>query len=105
MPNAVTSADPITVQPQPDRSRPSPALLRHARYWYLNPLSWIVLMVLMAYQQFVPARYKPKCRFTPSCSRYMALAIRKYGVSAGIQMGWYRLRHCVGFGPRGEDWP
>lgn len=81
------------------------ARLRPAPYWFLNPLLWAALFVLKAYQLCVPARYKPECRFTPSCSRYMALAIRKYGFFAGTKLGWYRFRHCIGFVPGGEDWP
>jgi putative component of membrane protein insertase Oxa1/YidC/SpoIIIJ protein YidD len=81
-------------------SNPQPA-----PYWFLNPAAWFVLFGLKAYQTCVPARYKPACRYTPSCSRYMALAIRKYGVSAGFRLGWHRFRRCVGFGPKGEDWP
>jgi putative component of membrane protein insertase Oxa1/YidC/SpoIIIJ protein YidD len=105
MPNAVTSADPIAVQPQPSSLQTAQGLSRPAPYWYFNPFAWIVLLALKAYQICVPARYKPKCRFTPSCSLYMALAIRKYGVAAGVRLGWHRFRRCVGFGPRGEDWP
>jgi putative component of membrane protein insertase Oxa1/YidC/SpoIIIJ protein YidD len=98
MPNAATSVDANRLQLALDSPRPAP-------YYFLNPLAWFVLLALMAYQVCVPARYKPVCRRTPSCSRYMELAVRKYGVTAGVRLGWHRFRRCVGFGPRGEDWP
>jgi len=80
--------------------RPAPA-----RYWFLNPLSWCVVLGLLFYQKAVPARLKRTCRFVPSCSTYMRLAVQKYGVRAGVRLGWNRLRRCVGFVPAGEDWP
>ena len=98
MPNVATSADPSRLRLATDSPNPAP-------YWFVNPVAWFVLLALKAYQVCVPSRYKPKCRFTPSCSRYMGLAIRKYGLLAGARQGWHRFRRCVGFGPRGEDWP
>jgi uncharacterized protein len=73
--------------------------------WFLNPLAWCVLLALAIYQKAAPARLKRECRFVPSCSNYMRLAVRKYGVTAGVHLGWDRLRRCVGFVPAGEDWP
>ena len=76
-----------------------------APYWFLNPLAWCALLTVTFYQVAIPARMKPQCRFIPSCSQYMKLAICKYGVTAGMRLGWGRFRRCVGFGPTGEDWP
>jgi uncharacterized protein len=76
-----------------------------APYWFLNPIAWCVLLAVTFYQVAIPARTKPQCRFIPSCSQYMKLAIYKYGVIAGVRLGWRRFRRCVGFGPTGEDWP
>lgn len=76
-----------------------------APYWFLNPLAWAVLLALALYQKAVPVRLKPKCRFVPSCSNYMRLAVRKYGAIGGFRLGRNRLRRCVGFVPAGEDWP
>jgi putative component of membrane protein insertase Oxa1/YidC/SpoIIIJ protein YidD len=84
------------------REGEAPAL---APYWFLNPLAWCVLLAVTFYKVAIPARVKPKCRFIPSCSQYMKLAICKYGVAAGLRLGWARFRRCVGFGPTGEDWP
>ena len=75
------------------------------RYWFLNPLAWCVLLGLTLYQKAVPGRFKPKCRFVPSCSNYMRLAVQKYGAIGGLRLGRNRLRRCVGFVPSGEDWP
>ena len=80
--------------------RPAPA-----KYWFLNPLAWFVVLALTFYQKAVPVRYKRHCRFVPSCSSYMRLAVQKFGLRAGLRLGWNRLRRCVGFVPSGEDWP
>jgi len=100
-----TVAEPTTRQRTVDSATSNGARLRLAPYWFVNPLSWIALLALKAYQLGVPSRYKPKCRFAPSCSQYMALAIRKYGFFSGTRLGWFRFRHCIGFVPGGEDWP
>ena len=80
--------------------RPPPA-----PYWFLQPLAWCVVLGVAFYQRAVPARFKPACRFVPSCSQYMRLAVQKYGFLAGVRLGRNRLRRCVGFVPSGEDWP
>jgi uncharacterized protein len=103
--NAVTSTEAIPRRPHSGVSLTGASLPPLAPYWFLNPFAWVVLLALKTHQVCIPSRYKPACRFTPSCSRYMALAIRKYGVVAGVRLGWHRFRRCVGFGPRGEDWP
>jgi uncharacterized protein len=84
------------------RSGPYPAV---EPYWFLNPLAWCLLLALKIYQKWVPRRHKPECRFVPTCSQYMGLAVRKYGLVAGVRVGWSRFRRCVGFAPSGEDWP
>lgn len=73
--------------------------------WFLNPVAWLALGAIRGYQVCVPASRKPTCRFTPSCSNYMALAIMKYGVAGGVRAGLRRVRRCIGFGGHGEDWP
>jgi putative membrane protein insertion efficiency factor len=75
------------------------------RLWWLNPLAWVLLGAIRCYQTLAPDHLKPKCHYTPSCSNYMALAIRKYGVWQGVQAGVRRIDRCAPFGDRGEDWP
>jgi uncharacterized protein len=35
-----------------------------------------------------------RCRFHPTCSEYMVLAVQKYGVGHGIWLGVKRITHC-----------
>lgn len=43
------------------------------------------------------------CRFTPSCSEYMAQAISEYGVFKGIKLGIKRILKCHPHGGFGYD--
>jgi putative component of membrane protein insertase Oxa1/YidC/SpoIIIJ protein YidD len=92
-----------------DIRNPADALPRGApdvsRYWYLNPGTWLALLMIAAYQRLVPARRKRVCRFDPPCSTYMSIAIRKYGLGNGSRRGLHRIRRCTGFVPGGEDLP
>jgi uncharacterized protein len=38
---------------------------------------------------------KPSCKFYPTCSEYMILAIKKYGIIIGIGNGINRIRRCT----------
>ena len=56
----------------------------------------------------IAAFNRMKCRFEPSCSQYMILAIEKYGVIKGVLNGIKRLSKCNnrGDGMRGGfDYP
>lgn len=53
-----------------------------------------VLCCIRIYQRFAPDKVRKKCRFEPSCSQYMILAIEKYGMIKGLSMGIKRLQRC-----------
>lgn len=53
-----------------------------------------VLCGIKIYQHFAPDKIRRKCRFEPSCSQYMILAIEKYGLIKGMSMGIKRLKRC-----------
>jgi putative component of membrane protein insertase Oxa1/YidC/SpoIIIJ protein YidD len=56
------------------------------------------------YQQYASDEMRMACVFEPSCSEYMILSIRKYGVIRGIAKGIDRLGRCRA--PNGgEDFP
>ena len=45
------------------------------------------------------------CRFTPSCSEYFILAVRKYGPVRGVCKGVGRICRCNPWHPGGYDPP
>ncbi|MFN0047951.1 MAG: membrane protein insertion efficiency factor YidD [Cytophagales bacterium] len=54
----------------------------------------IINKLIRFYQKTAPARIRQSCRFEPSCSEYMILAIEKYGVFSGVSKGLNRLGRC-----------
>lgn len=44
-----------------------------------------------------------KCKFTPSCSEYAILAIKKYGVIKGTFLAIWRILRCNPFSKGGYD--
>lgn len=54
----------------------------------------LFINVIKLYQKYAPDSLRNKCRFEPSCSEYMILAIEKYGLIKGIQKGIERLNRC-----------
>lgn len=56
------------------------------------------------YQRYAPGELRNKCRFEPSCSEYMLLAIEKYGLIKGAKKGINRLKRCNVSGG-GIDYP
>ena len=54
----------------------------------------IIICCVKIYQRFAPDKIRKKCRFEPSCSQYMILAIEKHGVIKGMRMGIKRLKRC-----------
>lgn len=50
------------------------------------------------YQHYAPDRVRRKCLFKPTCSEYMILAVKKYGVIKGLSKGLYRVVfRCRGY--------
>ncbi len=57
-------------------------------------LKRIVICFVRIYQRYAPESIRVKCRFEPSCSEYMILAIEKYGFIKGFSKGINRLKRC-----------
>ncbi len=54
----------------------------------------VIICSIQIYQRYAPKSIRDKCRFEPSCSQYMILAIQKYGLLIGIKKGVNRLKRC-----------
>lgn len=63
-----------------------------------------IITFIRMYQRFAPESVRNKCRFEPSCSEYMILAIEKYGLFKGIHKGIERLKRC-NINGGGYDYP
>lgn len=54
---------------------------------------WIIGLVL-SYKAFAPLSVRGRCRFVPTCSTYMIMAINKYGLFIGVCKGVNRVFRC-----------
>jgi len=63
-----------------------------------------VICAIKIYQRYAPDSVRNNCRFEPSCSEYMILAIKKYGLFKGMKKGIGRLKRC-NISNGGYDYP
>ena len=68
-----------------------------------NAAAAVVLALLRAYKLLLSPFFAGSCRFQPSCSDYMAGAVRLHGVRRGVWLGLRRLARCLPFGGYGVD--
>jgi len=61
------------------------------------------LILICIYKRTISPWIPPCCRFTPTCSAYMAEAIIRYGVIRGVALGTWRLLRCNPFCKGGYD--
>lgn len=54
----------------------------------------VLIYLIRLYQKRAPYYIRSACRFEPTCSEYMILAIQKYGIIRGICKGIHRLLRC-----------
>ncbi|WP_165225615.1 membrane protein insertion efficiency factor YidD [Aquisphaera insulae] len=77
-----------------------------------SSLSWpgklavaLLLGLIRVYQLTLSPLLGDVCRFRPSCSRYMAESLRKYGFVKGLFRGLKRFSKCHPWHPGGYDPP
>lgn len=58
---------------------------------------------LIEIYQKLPLSSHSYCRFTPTCSEYMKIAIQRFGLIKGIKLGIKRLMKCHPKGGYGYD--
>ncbi|HEY3876241.1 MAG TPA: membrane protein insertion efficiency factor YidD [Candidatus Kapabacteria bacterium] len=63
----------------------------------------VFIFLIRVYQRLVSPIFPSSCRFTPTCSEYMAQAIAKYGMISGTLMGMKRISRCHPFHKGGFD--
>jgi putative membrane protein insertion efficiency factor len=63
----------------------------------------VILVLIHLYQHTFSILFGPCCRFTPSCSAYASLSIRRFGIVEGAWLALRRLVKCHPFHPGGYD--
>ncbi|WP_343154268.1 membrane protein insertion efficiency factor YidD [Buchnera aphidicola] len=49
---------------------------------------------VLIYQYCISPLMRPHCRFYPTCSTYMLLSLREFGIIKGIKLTIFRLLKC-----------
>ncbi|MBA2663144.1 MAG: membrane protein insertion efficiency factor YidD [Bradymonadaceae bacterium] len=69
----------------------------------MGPLTWCGVLFVLFYQRFISPLLPPACRYQPSCSQYMLVALRRYGLFRGGWLGIKRIGRCHPFHDGGYD--
>ncbi|MGI5831810.1 MAG: membrane protein insertion efficiency factor YidD [Thermoguttaceae bacterium] len=68
-------------------------------------LTGILVWLVRFYQAAISPMFGPKCRYTPTCSEYFVLAVKKYGPFLGSFKGVWRILRCNPLSKGGTDYP
>jgi uncharacterized protein len=63
----------------------------------------IVTAPIVAYQRLISPALPRRCKYEPTCSRYAAEAIRRYGILRGLVLAGWRLLRCNPWSYGGYD--
>jgi putative membrane protein insertion efficiency factor len=66
---------------------------------YKNEIEFIFTRLFLLYKNFISSQDASTCTFTPSCSEYAILAIKKQGVIPGMINFFDRFSRCNGLSP------
>lgn len=69
----------------------------------MSPLARLSILMIRGYQVALSPLLPSACRYVPSCSRYTAEAIEKYGALRGGWLGMKRILRCHPFHAGGYD--
>jgi hypothetical protein len=64
-----------------------------------------VARALVLYKRYLSPLLPRSCRFSPTCSEYVRLAVLKHGLLRGCRLGAGRLLRCQPMCPGGIDLP
>ena len=63
----------------------------------------LIVLFVRLYQCALSPFIGPCCRYIPSCSEYMILAVQKRGALRGVLLGLWRILRCNPFCKGGYD--
>ena len=60
----------------------------------MNILVYPFLVIIKIYQIFISPFFPATCRFSPTCSEYSKLSLKKYGLFKGLKLSLKRIVKC-----------
>jgi uncharacterized protein len=69
----------------------------------MSILKQIFIFPVRLYQKLLSPLLGPNCRYQPTCSHYMIMAIEEWGVIKGVYLGVRRIMRCHPWGGVGYD--
>jgi len=63
----------------------------------------LIIFIIKGYKKYISPFLPDSCRFYPSCSKYSAEAVQRYGVIKGLWFTLRRIAKCHPFHPGGYD--
>lgn len=64
--------------------------------WYkINPISYLSIGLMLAYQRFLSRQLGSQCAYEISCSEHAKKTIERYGLLKGLILGFYQLQSCT----------
>lgn len=88
---------------QLQQTRQSKNLIMKFLHLLSRGLSWLLILPILFYRQFISPFTPPSCRFTPTCSEYARQAIMKHGPIKGLALAIWRILRCNPWGGSGYD--
>lgn len=66
-------------------------------------LSFILILPIKLYRYIISPMIGPRCRFTPTCSEYAIIALKRFGLIKGSWLMAKRILKCHPFNKGGND--
>ncbi|MCB9018326.1 MAG: membrane protein insertion efficiency factor YidD [Prevotellaceae bacterium] len=63
----------------------------------------MLMLPVLFYRYFISPYTPPSCRYTPTCSEYALIALKRYGAIKGLWLTLKRLSRCHPWGGSGYD--
>ena len=66
-------------------------------------MKFIIIKLIRFYQLFISPLIGNNCRYSPTCSNYCIISLKKHGLLKGLYISCKRILSCHPFGGSGHD--
>ena len=66
-------------------------------------MKFIIIKLVQIYQVFISPFIGINCRYSPTCSNYCIISLKKHGLLKGLYISCKRILSCHPFGGSGHD--